>query len=36
MLRLTWITLLAIAGSWLLLLLPWVTIDETTLTGAEL
>jgi hypothetical protein len=36
MLRLTWITVLAIAGSWLLLLLPWVTIDETTLTGAEL
>lgn len=36
MLRWTWITVLAIAGSWLLLLLPWVAINETTLTGAEL
>ncbi len=36
MLKCTWIAVLAIAGSWLLLLLPWVAINETTLTGAEL
>jgi hypothetical protein len=36
MLRWTWFTVLALAGSWLLLLLPWVAINETTLTGAEL
>lgn len=36
MIRWTWIAVLAIAISWLFLLLPWVSIPQTTLTGAEL